>query len=103
MSTERDRVRVLGEHWGVKFADLTEVRVPWDVASLVSQELARRYKVIPLEVIGGKLLLAMKNPLDIFATDEIRLITGKDVEPLIATEEDILLAIQESYRNEGQE
>jgi type IV pilus assembly protein PilB len=37
--------------------------------------------------------LAMKNPLDIFAIDEIRLITGRDVEPVIATEEDIILAI----------
>jgi type IV pilus assembly protein PilB len=44
----------------------------------------------------------MKNPLDIFATDEIRLITGKEVDPLIATEEDILLAIQEAYRNDGE-
>ena len=100
--TERDRVRILGEHWGVEYVDLAETKVPYEIATLVSQDLARRYKVIPLELIGSKLRLAMKNPLDIFATDEIRLITGKEIVPVIATEEDILLAIQESYRNDGE-
>jgi type IV pilus assembly protein PilB len=65
---------------------------------LISQELARRYKMIPLEVIGNRIKMAMKNPLDIFATDEIRLMTGKEVIPLIAPEDDILLAINDNYR-----
>ncbi|MBC8102753.1 MAG: Flp pilus assembly complex ATPase component TadA [Cytophagales bacterium] len=100
--TEKDRVRVLGEHWGIEFIDLAEVEIPYEVATLVSQDLARRYKVLPVQVEGNRLKLAMKNPLDIFATDEIRLITGKEVEPMIATEEDILLAITEAYRNDGE-
>lgn len=89
--SERDRVHVLGEHWGVGYADLSQTSVDYRIASLISQDLARRYKVIPLAVNGNRLRLAMKNPLDIFATDEIRLITGKEVDPVIATEEDILL------------
>jgi type IV pilus assembly protein PilB len=100
--TERDRVNVLGEHWSVDYVDLSEANVDPAIATLISQDLARRYKVIPLAVEGNRLRLAMKNPLDIFATDEIRLITGKEVEPVIATEEDILLAIQNAYRNDGQ-
>ncbi|MES2461102.1 MAG: GspE/PulE family protein, partial [Armatimonadota bacterium] len=100
--TEQDRVRVLGEHWGVEYINLAEAEIPYEVATLVSQDLARRYKVIPVALDGNRIKLAMKNPLDIFATDEIRLITGKEVEPLIATEEDILLAIQEFYRNDGE-
>lgn len=96
--TERDRVMALGEQWGVEFVDLTDVLVPEDVSSLISQELARRYKMIPLEVIGDRIKMAMKNPLDIFATDEIRLMTGKEVIPLIATEDSILLAINENYK-----
>jgi type IV pilus assembly protein PilB len=101
--TERDRVRALGEHWGVDYTDLSEQQVDPAIATLISQDLARRYKVIPLSVDGNRLRLAMKNPLDIFATDEIRLITGKEVDPVIATEEDILTAIQNSYRNSGQD
>ena len=98
--TERDRVRCLGEQWGVPYQDLTDIRVPDDVTSTVTQELARRFKVIPITREARRITLAMKNPLDIFAIDEIRLITGLEVEPVIATEEDILLAIAANYRTE---
>ncbi len=99
--TERDRVRVLGTHWGVDYIDLSANPVERETANLITQDLARRYKVIPLGVKNGRLRLAMKNPLDIFATDEIRLITGKEVDPVIATEEDILVAIAEAFKAAG--
>ena len=98
--TERDRVRCLGEQWGVPYVDLTEIQIPDEVTSAVTQELARRFKVIPIERSAKRLTLAMKNPLDIFAIDEIRLITGKEVEAVIATEEDIINAISANYRTE---
>ncbi len=98
--TERDRVRCLGEQWGVPYVDLTDIRVLEEVTSTVTQELARRFKVMPIEREARRITLAMKNPLDIFAIDEIRLITGLEVEPVIATEEDILLAIVANYRTE---
>ncbi len=98
--TERDRVRCLGEQWGVTYVDLTEIQIPEDVVSAVTQELARRFKVIPIERSPKRITLAMKNPLDIFAIDEIRLITGKEVEAVIATEEDIINAISANYRTE---
>ena len=98
--TERDRVRCLGEQWGVPYLDLTDIQIPDDVVSAVTQELARRFKIIPIERTPKKLTLAMKNPLDIFAIDEIRLITGKEVSAVIATEEDIITAIAANYRTE---
>ncbi len=98
--TERDRVRCLGEQWGVPYLDLTDIQIPEEVVSAVTQELARRFKIIPIERTPKKLTLAMKNPLDIFAIDEIRLITGKEVSAVIATEEDIINAISANYRTE---
>lgn len=98
--TERDRVRCLGEQWGVPYMDLTDIQISEDVVSAVTQELARRFKIIPIERTPKKLTLAMKNPLDIFAIDEIRLITGKEVTAVIATEEDIINAISANYRTE---
>ncbi len=98
--TERDRVRCLGEQWGVPYMDLTDIQISEDVVSAVTQELARRFKIIPIERTPKKLTLAMKNPLDIFAIDEIRLITGKEVSAVIATEEDIITAISANYRTE---
>ncbi|MHB1000600.1 MAG: GspE/PulE family protein [Armatimonadota bacterium] len=94
---ERQKTRCLGIQWGVDSVDLTDYQFDPEIVKSISQELARRYKVIPLAKNDGSLSLAMKNPLDVFAIDEVRLITGLDVEPLIATEEDILLAISEWY------
>jgi type IV pilus assembly protein PilB len=95
--TERDKVRCLGKQWGVPYVDLTEYPIDEDAVRCISQEIARRYKVIPIAKSDGKLTLAMKNPLDVFAIDEVRLITGCDVEPVICTEEDITQAISEHY------
>jgi type IV pilus assembly protein PilB len=96
---ERDRVRIVGEHWGIEFIDLGESRLDPEAVHAFSQDLARRYKMVGVEIVGNKLRVAMKNPLDVFATDEIRLVTGKEVVPLIAPEEDILAAINDAYRS----
>jgi len=95
--TDRDQAKCLGVHWGVQFVDLTEYPLQQEVVKSVSQDVARRYKVIPLARANGTLTLAMRNPLDVFAIDEVRLITGADVEPVIATEEEIMEAISQHY------
>lgn len=99
--TEKDRIRCLGEQWGVPFVDLTEVEPEPELLKMVSQEIARRQKVFPVARKNGKLTLAMRNPLDIFVIDEIRLMTGVEVEPMIAMEEDIVAAINRLYRTEA--
>ncbi|MFM7323050.1 MAG: hypothetical protein ACKO5K_16240 [Armatimonadota bacterium] len=99
--SERDRVRVVGEHWGIDFCDLAEAEIQPEAVQALTQELARRYKMIAIEIVGAKIRVAMKNPLDVFATDEIRLVTGKEVIPLIAPEEEIIAAINEAYRSAG--
>ena len=98
--SEKDRVRCLGEQWGVPFVDVSELEVDVPVLKLVSQNIARKLKVMPISRKNGKMTLAMKNPLDIFAIDEIRMMTGVDVEPAIAPEEDIINAIGRLYRSE---
>jgi len=95
--TEREKVRCLGAQWGFEYADLNEISVDPEAARCISQDLARRYKVIPLSRRNGSLTLAMKNPLDVFAIDEVRLVTGGEVEPVIACEEDITAAISSQY------
>lgn len=99
--SEKDRVRCLGEQWGVPFIDLTDIQPDPEATKMVSQEAARRQKVLPLGRNNGKLTLAMKNPLDIFTIDEIRMMTGVEVEPMIALEEEIVRAISRFYRSEA--
>ena len=95
--TERDKAKCLGLQWGIQYVDLTEYQIEPEIVKCISQDLARRYKVVPIARNEDKLTLAMKNPLDVFAIDEVRLITGGDIEPVIATEEDITSAIAQQY------
>lgn len=95
---ERDRVRCLGKVWGVPFVDVSE-RVPKaDALQLISPQLAKRFKAVPLEIHESKLTVAMSNPLDIFVIDELRLATGYEIEPMIAVEEDLLGALSNYYK-----
>ena len=103
MITERDKVRCLGMQWGVQYHDLSENPAESEAVKCISQDLARRYKVIPVIKRNGTLTLAMKNPLDVFAIDEVRLITGAEIEPVIATEEDIVTAIAQQYTGSSSE
>ncbi len=99
--SEKDRVRVMGHHWGVPFIDLAESPPKPEIAQLIPAELAKRYHAIPVAQENGKLMVAMADPLDIFAIDEIRQHTQKEIEVLIATEEDIRNAIRQIYRDNG--
>lgn len=99
--SEKDRVRCLGEQWGVRYVDLSDIHIDEEAPKALTQSIARRYKVVPIAREEGKITLAMKNPLDIFAIDEIRLITGAEIEPVIATEEDVVSTINRVYRSES--
>ncbi len=90
---ERDRVRCLGKVWGVGYRDLRDLEPTAEILSLISPQVAKRFKAIPLEIANEKLVVAMANPLDIFIIDEIRLITSKEIEPVIAVEEDLYQAL----------
>ncbi len=98
---ERDRVRCLGKVWGVPFIDIHDI-VPQPEAVLrISPQLAKKFKAIPIELQDTKLIVAMANPLDVFAIDDLRLTTGMEIEPVIAVEEDLKVAIATYYRIEG--
>jgi len=98
--SEKDKGRGLAEQWGVPFVDVGDVEIDASLTRLVPENVARKLKVVPIAKKNGKLTLAMKNPLDIFAIDEVRMMTGIDVEPAIASEEDIINAISRTYRRQ---
>lgn len=98
---ERDRVRLLGQVWGIPYVDLAERTPQREAIEILSPQFAKRFKSLPLALEGNKLLVAMVNPLDVFVIDELRMSTGKEIEPLIAEEEAVMAALAESYRNEG--
>jgi len=99
--TEKDRVRVMGHHWGVPFVDLVETPPDPQLATLLSPEIAKRYRAVPVAKENGKLIVALADPLDIFAIDEIRQHTKHEIEAVIATEEDIQNALKKLYRDDS--
>jgi len=95
--TEKEVTEVIGKEMGVPFIDLDEVEIDPELARAIPEHLAQRYKVIPVGQENNKLALAMVDPLNVFAIDDIRLITGFDIEPMISTEESIIRAINKQF------
>lgn len=95
---ERDRVRCMGQLWSVPFIDIQDCVPGPEALGLLSAPLAKKFKAVPIEKMGNRLLMAMANPLDVFVIDELRMITRFDIEPMIAVEEDLMSAIGNLYR-----
>jgi len=91
---ERDLVRTLAEHLGLEFVELGDRQVDTEAASLVPEQLARRYNVLPLGFAeDGALLVAMSDPSNVLAHDDLRTVTDHEIRPLMATRTDISAAI----------
>ena len=91
---ERDLVRALAEQVGLEFVDLTEYRIDAAATALLPEALCRRYRALPIGEEDGKLLVAMSDPANVYALDDIRTITGRDVRPVVATANDVEQSIQ---------
>jgi len=90
---ERDLVRALAEQIGMPFVDLSETDVDPRAVTSISETIARRYTALPIRFDDGRLIVAMSDPANVFALDDIRTITGLDVRPVVATRDDIVDAI----------
>jgi len=90
---ERDLVRALAEQVGLEFVDLTEYRIDAASTALLPEALCRRYRALPIGEDDGKLLVAMSDPANVYALDDIRTITGREVRPVVATANDVEQAI----------
>jgi len=93
MIKEPDLVRALAEQVGLEFVDLTDYPIDPTATALLPEALARRYRALPIGDRDGKLLVAMSDPANVYALDDIRTITGRDVQPLVATANDVERAI----------
>ncbi len=102
MIKEGDLVRALAEQVGLEFVDLSEHPIDPTATTLLPEALARRYRAIPIGERDGKLLVAMSDPANVYALDDIRTITNRDVQPLVATAADVERAIQKYAGIDGQ-
>ncbi|MGP0628866.1 GspE/PulE family protein [Nitrospina sp. 32_T5] len=95
--TDKDLVSSLSEQMDIPQADLENIKIPNEATDLVEEKFARKYMLIPFKVEGKKLNLAITNPFDLFAIDEIAVKTGMDVVTWLSTESEVHRAIEEYY------
>jgi type IV pilus assembly protein PilB len=95
--SDEDITAVLSRQYGVPSINLKFYEVDPSVIKLVPQETAIRYQIVPLSRVGSTLTIAMTDPTNVFAMDDIKFMTGFNVEPVVASETAISEAIHKFY------
>ncbi len=95
-------INFLGRHLGIPYVDLKGYLIDPQVIELLTEEMVRKHKLVPLFKIENNLTVAMMDPLDVVAIDALNHRTGSTIEPMVSTEEDIVSTINQYYSKAGQ-
>ncbi|OQY28910.1 MAG: type IV-A pilus assembly ATPase PilB [Candidatus Cloacimonetes bacterium 4572_55] len=95
--SERKLLTFLGRQYRLPIIDLSKVEIHPNVIKLIPSDVAVKYQAIPVKRVGRKLTVAIANPLDMFALDDIKFVTAMDVEPAVGAESAIKKAIDKYY------
>lgn len=93
--SEDDIARVMAKKAGVSFLSLDEKPVDITAANLITPDMAVKYKALPVSFDNGKLMVAMMNPSDIITMDDLRILTGYDVQPVVVPDKELEAAIKQ--------
>ncbi len=99
--TESQLVAALATQIGLPFVDLTEFPIDGSAVGSVPDAVARRHNALPIGYEDGRLLVAMADPANVIALDDIRSLTGRDVKPVVATKADVVAAMNRYLRADG--
>ena len=95
--SEQQIIEVLEFQLGIPHVDLYKQKINRKLVNIISEELARKHQVLPISKTNNRLMVAMSDPLDYFALDDLRLSTGFEIDPAIAKKEELRLAINRYY------
>ncbi len=95
--TEKQLVEALSQHFGVPSVDLTEIEIDEVVVKIIPADIARKYTIVPVSKAGATVTVAMLDPSNVFAMDDVKFMTGYKVEPVVAAETGIRGAIDRYY------
>ncbi|HYG98630.1 MAG TPA: type IV-A pilus assembly ATPase PilB [Terriglobales bacterium] len=101
--SEDDVTNFLSRQYGVPAINLAYFEIDPHVVKLIPYETARRYQVLPISRVGASLTLAMVDPTNVFAMDDIKFMTGLNIEPVVASENSILERIDKFYNSTPEE
>ena len=94
---ENELTACLSKQYGVPSIDLTEFDIESDIIKLIPKEVVLKHQVIPINRPGSTLIVAMADPSNIFAIDDIKFLTGYNVEVVVASEEAVEGAVEKYY------
>lgn len=100
--TESQLVAALATQIGLKFVDLSDYPVDGSAVSRVPDMVCRRHHALPIGYEDGRLVVAMADPANVFAVDDIRSMTGLEVKPVVATKADVDAAINRYHRGDAE-
>ena len=96
-ASEQDITETLSQQFGVPSIDLAHFDIDPSIIKVVPGEVARKYGVLPVNKTGATLTIAMSDPTNVFAMDDIKFMTGYNVEPVVASESSLRRAIDKHY------
>ena len=100
---EDDLASILSQSLGLLPLDLSRVKVDPEVIKIIPEEVARYYQIIPVSKIGKALTLAMADPLNVFAIDDVKALTGFDINPIVGRPKEVMQAIDTYYSKDSHE
>src|ERR1700722_17402920 len=95
--SDEDVTNFLSRQYGVPAINLSYFEIDSSVVKLIPYETAKRYQILPLSRVGASLTIAMVDPTNVFAMDDIKFMTGFNIEPVVASESSILEGIDKAY------
>ena len=99
--TEEEMIEALQMQLGIDYVDVTKISIPAELARRVPQNIAKQYQVVPIRMERDELYLAMADPLNFYAVEDVKKASGKRVIPVISTAFAVERAIARLYGNEG--
>ncbi|MFZ3138010.1 MAG: type IV-A pilus assembly ATPase PilB, partial [Thermodesulfovibrionales bacterium] len=99
--TEEKLVAFLSKQWGVPAINLSDYKIEPSVLKLIPVEIARKYLIIPVARVGATLTITMADPSNVFMIDDVKFMTGYNVEVVVSSESSIIDAITSYYRGGG--
>ena len=94
---DEDITQLLSRQYGVPSINLSRFEIDPAVIKLVPAETAQKYQILPISRAGANLTIAMVDPTNVFAMDDIKFMTGYNVEPVVASETAIMESIEKYY------
>lgn len=97
-TTEEDIAKAVAKATNLPYLKLSTHKINPAAIALIPEDMARRYELIPIDIEDNKLVVAMSDPANVFAVDDLRIMTGYEIKPVVSTETDVVNAIAQNFQ-----